>query len=156
MMTEAGPALHTLHPGDVACGQRGERFATLLGSCVAVVLTDPRRTVGAMCHFVHSSQAGSGSRDSAWGNVAMETMFGLLRERGIDPRFCEAYVFGGGNMFPGLVGEGHVGAKNASWALDALAQAGIRVLQHDLGGNRYRRLSWAVGSEGPQVTAVQV
>ena len=41
-----GP-LHTLHPGDVVCAERGDRMETLLGSCVAVVLTDPRRTVGA-------------------------------------------------------------------------------------------------------------
>ena len=42
-----------LMPGDVAIGQAGDQFKTLLGSCVSVVLTDPRRTVGAMCHIVH-------------------------------------------------------------------------------------------------------
>ena len=29
----------TLHPGDVACAERGERLATLLGSCVAYLLS---------------------------------------------------------------------------------------------------------------------
>ena len=55
-----GHLLHVLHPGGVACGERGERFETLLGSCVAIVLTDPRRTVGAMCHIVHAMPAPAG------------------------------------------------------------------------------------------------
>ena len=34
-----------LLPGDTALGYAGDRMKTLLGSCVAVILTDPRRTV---------------------------------------------------------------------------------------------------------------
>ncbi len=149
-----GSVVHTLHPGDLACGTRGDRFVTLLGSCVAVVLTDPRRTVGAMCHIVHSTPNDSADRDSTWGDVALDLMYGQLRERGIEPRLCDAFVYGGGNMFPGLVPGGrHVGSANARWVLDALAMDGIPVLHQDLGGPSYRRLSWTVGPELPQVTA---
>ena len=64
--------LHVLHPGDVACGERGERFETLLGSCVAIVLTDPRRTVGAMCHIVHAMPAPADRLDEAsYADVAL-------------------------------------------------------------------------------------
>lgn len=148
----------TLHPGDVVCAERGERLETLLGSCVAVVLTDPRRTVGAMCHIVHTGQAVAGVVETgAYGGVALDTMYMLLRERGIDPRQCEAYAYGGGNMFPSLCeSRGHVGQRNARWALDALACDGVRVILHDLGGAAYRRLSWTVGPGAPQVTAVPV
>jgi chemotaxis protein CheD len=159
MLTTFGSTLHTLHPGDLACGARGDRFVTLLGSCVAVILTDPRRTAGAMCHIVHSTHSDRRSpQDSAWGDVALDLMYGLLRERGIQPQLCEAYVFGGGNMFPGVMGQDghHVGASNARWTLDALAADGVRVLQQDLGGTAYRRLSWTVGEAAPQVTAVPV
>lgn len=151
-----GSVLHTLHPGDVACGVRGDRFETLLGSCVAVILTDPRRTVGAMCHIVHSPPETDEPRDSAWGDVALDDMYRLLRRRGIEPRLCEAYVYGGGNMFPTLVSGLHVGLGNARWTLDALAADGVRVLEHDTGGNAYRRLAWTVGPEAPRVTAVAV
>jgi chemotaxis protein CheD len=148
---------HTLHPGDVACADQGERLETLLGSCVAIVLTDPRRTVGAMCHIVHARRAATTAQESgAYAHVALASMYTLLRARGIEPRLCEAYVYGGGNMFPGLVRQGHVGDANARWALDALADDGIRVLLNDLGGNTYRRLSWTVGPDLPQVTAVPV
>ena len=157
MISTFGSVLHTLHPGDLACGVRGDRFVTLLGSCVAVVLTDPRRTVGTMCHIVHSTPNQSVQRDSTWGDVALDLMYEMLRERGIEPRLCEAYVYGGGNMFPSLFqGSGHVGSSNARWTLEALALDGVRVLHHDLGGNTYRRLSWTVGPDAPQVTAVAV
>lgn len=147
----------TLHPGDVACADEGDRFETLLGSCVAVILTDPRRTVAVMCHVVHCGGAVSAApRTAAHAEVAFAAMFSLLQARCIDPLLCEAYVYGGGNMFPDLMATMDVGDCNARWALDALARAGIRVLLCDVGCNTYRRLSWIVGPDAPRVTAVQV
>ena len=61
----AGAIVHTLHPGDLAFATRGERLDTLLGSCVAIVLTDPRRTVGVMCHIVHARSAPRAAAQSA-------------------------------------------------------------------------------------------
>ena len=153
----AGAARYVLHPGDVACGTRGDHFETLLGSCVSVVLTDPQRTVGAMCHIVHVGRGrDDAAYDSSYGDAALDLMYALLRGRGIEPQLCEAYVFGGGNMFPGLFVQSHVGSNNARWTLDALKQDGVRVLQQDLGGNRYRKLNWTVGAQAPRVTAVAV
>ncbi len=149
------PAVHFLHPGDVAFAQRGDRLETLLGSCVAVILTDPRRTVGAMCHIVHSGCNGEGP-DTTHARPALEATFALLRAHGISPQLCEAYVFGGGNMFPGLFAHKHVGQGNAQWALDALAQQGIRIVAQDLGGAIYRRVSWTVGQAPPQTGSVAV
>lgn len=149
--------VHTLHPGDVACADRGDRLETLLGSCVAVVLTDPRRTAGAMCHVVHSSAAsGASKRTTAHAEAAFQAMGTLLLARGITPALCEAYVYGGGNMFPDLAAPMDVGDSNARWALEILSRAGIRVLLCDVGGNTYRRVSWTVGPGDPQVVAAQV
>jgi chemotaxis protein CheD len=148
----------TLHPGDVYCAGAGVRMETLLGSCVAIVLTDPRRTVGAMCHIVHTGRAAStGSAPAtAQAEAALQRLYDLLRERSIDPARCEAYVYGGGNMFPGLFPQRHVGLNNTEWVLDALAEDGVTVLHSDVGGNRYRRLSWTVGPDQPRVQAVDV
>ncbi len=149
----------TLHPGDVACVDRGDRMETLLGSCVALVLTDPRRTVGAMCHVVHARPATRGTPNTtAHGDAALLRMFSMLRARGIEPRLCHAWAYGGGNMFPSLVGpgaaHGNVGALNAGWAEDALAQHGLRVLGGDLGGDVYRRLRWTVGDGEPELAVM--
>ena len=156
---DAQGTVHTLHPGDVAVGSAGDRMSTLLGSCVAIVLTDPRRTVGAMCHIVHAASAVSPRGASgAHADVALAAVFDLLRLRGITPQLCQAYVFGGGNMFPVLdIAPGAaVGDGNARWVLDALASEGIEVLRHDLGGHVYRRLSWTVGPVAPRVVAVPI
>jgi chemotaxis protein CheD len=149
---------HTLHPGDVAIGDQGDGFETLLGSCVSVILTDPRRTVGVMSHIVHVGRAPLRSEhaNAAFSDAAFERMFELLVGRGISPAQCEAFVYGGGNMFPGLVRDGHVGQSNAHWVLDALQREGIRVQVNDVGGSAYRRLRWVVGPDQPLVTAVPV
>jgi chemotaxis protein CheD len=142
---------HVLHPGDVVCVERGERVETLLGSCIAVVLTDARRSIAAVCHLVH---AGDGAT-AAHGANAFETMDAMLNARGFNPRFCEAFVYGGGNMFPALARDGrHVGLNNARWTLGELAGRGTPVLARDVGGEGYRRLAWTVGPGAPEVVQI--
>jgi chemotaxis protein CheD len=151
------PRAYTLHPGDVVCAERGDKLETLLGSCVAIVMTDPRRTIGAMCHIVHSSDPLHGAASSAaYANVALDTMYRLLRRRGIVPALCHAYVYGGGNMFPELMPGPQVGENNARWAVGALQHDCVELLHVDVGGNCYRRLSWTVGPLPPVATAVPV
>jgi chemotaxis protein CheD len=142
----------------VACGDRGTRFSTLLGSCVAVVLTDRRRTIGAMCHIVHAGCCSDAEAkpNTAYGEQALRAMYAQLHRYGIQAGWCEAFVYGGGNMFPELIPNSHVGEANARWVLDALQADGIRVLLHDLGGSVYRRLSWTVGPQSPVVVPVAV
>jgi len=148
--------VHTLHPGDVVCAHRGDRLETLLGSCVAILLTDPHHTVGAMCHIVHSNARASARQTTCHASTALATMYQLLRREGFAPHLCKAYVYGGGNMFPALSSTNHVGDVNASWALHALRHDGVDVVEHDLGGNAYRRVGWTIGSLKPQVEAVRV
>lgn len=143
---------HVLHPGDVVCVERGERVETLLGSCVAIVLTDARRTVAAVCHLVH---AGSGA-STAHGAVALKTMEQMLGARGFDARQCQAYVYGGANMFPALVRDRHhVGLTNVRWTLTELAHRGTPVLGRDVGGEGYRRFAWTVGPGEPEVVQIR-
>lgn len=154
-MGQATQRVITLHPGDVALGLRGDRLQTLLGSCVAIVLTDPRRTVGVMCHVVHARPAEQARSSScAYGDMAMKRMIDLLQAHAINASRCEAYVYGGGNMFPQLVSGPSVGDDNAQWALHALQDMGLHVLSVDLGGAMYRQLSWTVGPEAPHTVAV--
>lgn len=144
--------VQVLHPGDVVCADRGVRLETLLGSCIAIILTDPRRTVAAMCHYVHAGLArhrdGDGNAHAA---PALRAMQRQLLTRGLVPAMCDAYVYGGGNMFPERADALQVGVRNAEWAFAALAQAGTRVIAHDVGGHGHRRVSWTVGPQPPQV-----
>jgi chemotaxis protein CheD len=144
-----------LMPGDVAMADAGDHLKTLLGSCVSVILTDPRRTVAAMCHIVHVGHPNATNRrNTAYGSAAMEGMFAHLRAKAVNPSMCQAYVFGGGNMFPQLFTVRHVGANNAEWTLNFLEAQGIAVVDQDLGGNGYRKVSWLVGSDAPVVETI--
>lgn len=144
-----------LMPGDVALGQAGDRLRTLLGSCVSVILTDPRRTVGAMCHIVHVSRpTAANARNTTYGQPAMNHMFSRLRSVGVNPALCDAYVFGGGNMFPDLFQSRSVGNANVDWVLDFLDASGVAVVDHCLGGKGYRKVSWTVGHNAPMVENV--
>jgi chemotaxis protein CheD len=146
----AGITLHLLQPGDIAVGTRGDRFETLLGSCVAVLLSDPRHTVGAMCHIVHAGDPAPGQPDNtSHARPALRAMFTGLRRLGITPELCEAQVYGGGNMFPRLFRGHHVGDSNVQTVLALLAQAGIAVSAQATGGLGYRRLAWNVGPAQP-------
>ena len=144
-----------LMPGDVAIGTAGDHFKTLLGSCVSVILTDPRRTVAAMCHIVHAGAPNAANAgNTAYAIVAMNAMFARLTAVGVIPARCEAYVFGGGNMFPTLFAQQHVGENNVDWVLDYLHAQGIPLVDHCLGGNGYRKVSWTVGPSEPLVETV--
>ncbi len=146
-----------LMPGDVGFGHHGQRLKTLLGSCIAVILTDPHRTVGAMCHIVHSSKPNAANlHNTAYASCAMDRMFHLLRHAGYAPAQCQGYVYGGGNMFPQQVAENPVGLRNAQWVWDFLHRHGIEVVGHDLGGSVYRKIVWTVGQASPEVVCTDV
>lgn len=144
-----------LKPGDVALRYAGESMRTLLGSCVTVILTDPRRTVGTMCHIVHVGQPDAANlHNTAFGSVAMSDMCTRLLAVGAVPHLCQAYVLGGGHMFSQWSDGAHVGANNADWVLVYLQAHGIPVLQKWLGGTGYRKVSWTVGPDEPVVETV--
>ena len=144
-----------LMPGDVALGLVGDQFKTLLGSCVSVILTDPRRTVGAMCHIVHVGKPNAANiHNTAYGSVAMGELFARLQQLGVNPAMCQAYVYGGGNMFPDVFNKHHVGDANARWVMDFLHARHMQVQDTSLGGNGYRKVSWTVGAMEPVVEIV--
>jgi chemotaxis protein CheD len=145
-----GPALLRLHPGDVAVAWAGQTFDTLLGSCVAVLLTDPRRSIGAMCHVVHA-RGHLAADDLRFAVPALRALGADLRARGYEPRLCEARLFGGGNMFPDRYLHGHVGKDNVDAVAALLRDQGIAVVDTDVGGHCYRRVTWTVGEGEPRV-----
>ena len=99
-----------------------------------------------MCHIVHSGNPSPANQgNTAYAVCAMEQMFALLRSVGITPQLCQAFVFGGGNMFPGLFSSKHVGASNIEWIDAFLDEHGIDVVDGSTGGNCYRKIDWTVG-----------
>lgn len=150
--------IYVLHPGDVGCADEGERLQTLLGSCVSICLSSPKRNVGGMCHIMYSGQPPLAQKyNTAYADAALRKLFADLRVKGVNPLSCDAYVYGGGSMFvAGANGSGKVGERNVVWALDFLAEAGIRIKAKSVGGAHYRKIDWLIGADAPEVRVVSM
>jgi chemotaxis protein CheD len=57
-------------------------------------------------------------------------------------------------MFPQIFNARNVGVSNADWVLDFLHAQGIGIVDQELGGNGYRKVSWTVGVQDPLVETV--
>ncbi|MBL8363360.1 MAG: chemotaxis protein CheD [Rubrivivax sp.] len=158
MPTTDGDAV-VLHPGDVRVGTRGERLTTLLGSCVAILLSDPRGTVGAMCHVVHPGRTVPPARhDTTRLHDAMAAMDAALTKLGMRASLCRAWVTGGGNHFPRRCpdgSDGDIGAANVRAALALLGEMGIPVDGQSLRGACYRKVDWTIG-QVPRIEVVGI
>ena len=94
--------------------------------------------------------------NTAYASCAMDKMFHLLRHAGLSPTQCQAYVYGGGNMFPQLAKQDHVGERNARWVVDFLKSHHIAVVDQSLGGTTYRKIAWTVGPSEPELITTEV
>lgn len=134
-----------LLPGEYFVGGAQHRVRTLLGSCVSMTLWDPVRKIGAMSHFMLTGRRNAGRPDARYAEDALALMLAELAAMGVAPRDCVAKIFGGGNMFPTLVGrDGDVGRRNGEKACALLAAHGIPVLSQSLYGIGHRRIQFDI------------
>lgn len=92
-----------LNPGDLFFGQGAVRIRTLLGSCVAVTLWNPRTRAGGMCHFMLPGRCklGLAHTRGRYAEDAIAMLFDEARSHGRVQEY-EFKLFGGGNMFPDI------------------------------------------------------
>ena len=124
-------------------------LTTLLGSCVAACIRDPKAGVGGMNHFLlPGAEVGAGKESERFGVHLMELLLNGLMRGGAQRDRLEAKVFGGGRMMSGL---SDIGAKNAEFARRFLAYEGIPIVGGDTGGDQGRRIQfWPVGGRALQ------
>jgi chemotaxis protein CheD len=142
---ENGRPFVYLHPGQLHVSAGVNAIKTLLGSCVAVCLWDPRTQVGGMVHFLLPHAIEPHAEPGRYGDLAVPALIKGVRALGARREDLRAKVFGGGCVLPVLVGRsGSLGDSNAQIAFDLLAAEGIPVLARDVGGERGRRVLFHV------------
>ena len=135
-----------LLPGEYFVGDAAFQVRTILGSCVSITLWHPVARVGGMSHFLLPTRSSFShtihSLDGHYGDEALALMCRDLQALGVDPRQCQAKLFGGGNMFPGRVrsDSGHVGQRNGEAARELLLQYGIPITIESLFGMGHRQI----------------
>lgn len=141
-MIPRGPLLESVYlkPGELVVAERPALVSTVLGSCVAVTLFNPRLGVGAICHAMLPLAAG---RDGfKYVDSSLLHMLAHFERLGVSKRELTVKLFGGADMFEsGLpAGGGSVGRQNIQAATALLRQEGLPVVAADTGGRQGRKL----------------
>ncbi|NYT24958.1 chemotaxis protein CheD [Alcaligenaceae bacterium] len=116
-------------------------ISTILGSCVAVCLYDPKLRLGGMNHFLLPSGNRRGLNDQdivLHGDYAMEVLRNALFARGASDGRLVAKAFGGGNVLNAI--KMAIGTRNAEFARQWLQREGIPLLAEDMGGTWSRKV----------------
>jgi len=137
---EVERAARSIHPGDWAVEQR-QPIATLLGSCVAVCLYDPKLHFGGMNHFMLPTGQGGADSDQddlLRGDYAMEVLVNAMLAKGASKSRLIAKAFGGGNIVSSI--RMSIGQRNADFAREWLEREGIALHAVDFGGPWSRKV----------------
>ena len=116
-------------------------ITTLLGSCVAVCLYDPKLRLGGMNHFLLPSRAKSNSDDNdviLAGDYSMEVLLNTMLSKGAQKKRMVAKAFGGGTIVTSILMA--IGQRNAEFAQEWLDREDIPLTAKDFGGAWSRKV----------------
>jgi len=123
-------------PGEYYVTGEDMIVSTVLGSCVAVCLTDTEGGIGGMNHFLLPDGGGATGR---YGVYAMELLINGLMKAGARRHMLEAKVFGGAAVLRGATAI-QVGQRNVAFVDGFLEREGIRVAARDVLGEGARKV----------------
>lgn len=137
-------------PGDVLC-------ALGLGSCIGLVMADPRAGVAGLAHIMlPAARRPDEPLPGKYADTAVPALLAAVGALGANRRRLIVKAAGGAQMF--AAGSGAralaVGERNEEAVREALAAAGLRLLAADIGGGRGRTLRVDVASGAVSVRTV--
>ena len=135
----------TIHPGEYFATADDTIISTVLGSCVAVALYDPRSCVGGLNHFMLPGEMAPNeitrNPNAKYGMYAMELLVNELMKLGIRKQDIRAKVFGGGAVLRFADGGStKIPQSNIDFTFEYLEKEGIPVLASDVGGRDPRKI----------------
>ena len=135
---------HFLFPGYIFVTRDATVISTILGSCAAVCLWDPRLKFGGMNHYLLPEGPEDTPNRLRYGNVANRELLEQMLALGCEVKDLQARIFGGASAFS-VDPVSAVGGKNVALAEAFLRGAGIAVVAKDVSGKHGRRLSFNTG-----------
>ncbi|MCA0940126.1 chemotaxis protein CheD [Yangia mangrovi] len=137
-MTDAAEKLVNVIQGEYRISSSpSEVLSTVLGSCVAVCLTDVEAGVGGMNHFLLPQRAGKEGENVRYGAYSMELLINGLLKSGARKNRLVAKLFGGANMLSQLR---DIGGSNVTFAKEFLQNEAIPLASESTGGTSARRI----------------
>ena len=129
-----------LLPGALFAKNGNYLITTVLGSCIAVCLWDPRLKSGGMNHYKLPLWNGDGLPSPKFGNIAIIKLIENMLNMGSNQKELKAKVFGGGAVIRSASGFLNVGERNIEIARDVLSQEKIPIVASDVGGEQSRKI----------------
>lgn len=130
-----------LQLGEFYFGRGHLRLRTLVGSCIAITLWNPKRRVGGMCHYMlpHAG-ADNEAEDGRYADGALRFFLRKIRAAGTEPAEYEAKLFGGGRMFCGALADRvtDIGAINIEAGKRMLQANGFAIMGEHTAGSGHR------------------
>ncbi len=131
---------HYLRPGNIFAHREEYTVTTVLGSCVAVCLWDPKTGIGGINHYMLPLWNGDGLASPRYGNIAIAKLIEKMLDLGADRDRLRAKVFGGGDVLKVTSSFMNIGARNVVLAQDLLRDERIPIISADTGGQHGRKL----------------
>ncbi len=134
-------------PGEYYVTCEDEIIDTVLGSCVAACIRNPRFGIGGMNHFVLPRPSGTGAdpwgsvagRATRYGSASMEQLINRVLGAGGTRQDLEVKIFGGGRVVPKL---SDIGARNLAFVREYLRQEGLKIAAEDAGDTCSRHVQY--------------
>jgi chemotaxis protein CheD len=143
----AGVATARILPGEYYVTREDEIIDTVLGSCVAACIRDPKLRIGGMNHFMLPRPSGHGNdtwesvagRATRYGTASMEQLINTVLRAGGLRQDLEVKIFGGGRVLARL---SDVGAHNLIFVREFLRQEGLTIAAEDAGDTCSRHVQY--------------
>lgn len=124
-------------PGEFYVSEEDEVVATVLGSCIAACIHDPRRRLGGMNHFMLPEPRGERDgwsatvgRAARYGSDAMEQLINTMLAAGARRGDLQVKIFGGGRVLAQMT---DIGRRNIEFVQRYIQTEGLKLSASDLG-----------------------
>lgn len=131
-----------LYPGKLAVFKEETIISTLLGSCVAVALYDPKTKIGGLNHYLLPEPTPYDPVTSRYGTVAISELITELQKLGATIDHLQAKIYGGGNVIQNALNGPSIGELNIAVAEKILKHLHIPIVERNVGGTRARTIKF--------------
>ncbi|HET6486274.1 MAG TPA: chemotaxis protein CheD [Spirochaetia bacterium] len=127
---------------EIGVAENSTHLKTTLGSCVGLILHDPKRSISGLAHIVLPRKTRSDGSVGKYADTAVPALLSEMVKRGSSPSELKAYLTGGASMFP-FSGDRRltsIGDMNVEAVKAILEELRIRLTFVDTGGERGRTI----------------
>ncbi len=134
--------LITIFIGEYYVSSKPVVISTLLGSCVAACLYDPKKKIGGMNHIQMPGSADLKNFNSSarYSINAMELIINGMMKLGADRNRIIAKIFGGASVIPSISPDKAVGPEIVNFVQNFLQEEKIEIVSNNVGGIKTRKI----------------